>query len=114
MSEIILILITFMIIFKPADKNFQFYISNVSETVTCITFALVVLCIFAFVFIRDEQNKKEYGFLILHALIIVPLVWQLAMIFMSSMTLNYDGYTYWIPVVKTVMQHLQGFIGGTG
>jgi hypothetical protein len=110
MSEIIIILITFLIIFKPADKNFQFYLSNVSETITCITFALVVLCILAFVFIRDKQNKNEYCFLILHALIIVPLVWQLAMIFNSSICLTYDGYTYWIPVVKTIMQHLQDFI----
>ena len=110
MSEIIIILITFLIIFKPADKNFQFYLSNVSETITCITFALVVLCILAFVFIHDKQNKNEYCFLILHALIIVPLVWQLAMIFNSNICTTFDGYTYWIPVVKMVMQHLQDII----
>jgi 4-amino-4-deoxy-L-arabinose transferase-like glycosyltransferase len=109
MGEIILILVTFFILFKPADKNFQFYISSVSDTVTCITFALVVLCILAFVFIRDKQNKKEYSYLFLHALIVVPLVWQLAMIFNFSMGIN-EGYTYWIPVVKTVMYHIQDFI----
>ncbi len=110
MSEIILILIAFLIIFKPADKNFQFYVSNVSETITCITFALVVLCILAFVFIREKQKKNEYCSLILHALIIVPLVWQLAMIFNSNICITFDGYTYWIPVVKMVMQHIQDFI----
>jgi len=114
MSEIIIILLTFLIIFKPADKNFQFYLSNVSETVTCITFALVFLCILAFVIIRDKQKRMEYSYLFLHALIVVPLVWQLAMIFNSSICITYDGYTYWIPVVKTVMQHLQDFIVGTG
>ena len=102
-----LILITFLFVFKPADKNFQFYISTVSETITCITFALVALCILAFVFIRDKQDKMEYSFLILHALFVVPLVWQLAMIFNSNICTSYDGYTYWIPVVKFAMQHLQ-------
>lgn len=110
MGEVILILITFLIIFKPADKNFHFYTSTVSETVTCITFALIILCILTFVFIRDEQNKREYSFLILHAVIVIPLIWQLAMIFNSSISLHYDGYTYWIPVVKFAMQHLQNFI----
>ena len=110
MSEIILILITFLIIFKPPDKNFHFYLSNVSETVTCITFALVVLCILAFVIIRDKQKRMEYSYLFLHALIVVPLVWQLAMIFNSSICTSYEGYTYWIPVVNMVMQHLQDFI----
>jgi hypothetical protein len=110
MSEIILILITFMILFKPADKSFQFYVSTVSETITCITFAMILLCILSFIFIRNIQHKTEYCSLILYAVVGIPLIWQLAMIFNSNICINYDGYTYWIPVVKFVMQHLQDFI----
>ena len=110
MSEIVLILVTFLVLFKPGDKNFHFYLSTVSETMTCITFALILLCILAFIFIRNIPHKMEYCSLILYAIIGAPLVWQLVMIFNSSISISYDGYTYWIPVVKYAVQHLQNFI----
>lgn len=110
MSEIIVILVTFLILFKPADKNFPFYLSTISETITCISFALIMLCVLAFIFIRKIPNKLEYCSLILYAILSGSLIWQLAMIFSSHICASYDGYTYWIPVVKFVMQHLQNFI----
>ena len=110
LGEIILVLITFLIYFQPSDHDYNIYISIVSKTITCIMFALVCVCILAFVFIRNEQKKMDYCSLLLHAIIIVPLSWQLAVIFSSSINTTYEGYTYWIPVVKYAMQHLQTFI----
>ena len=109
-GEISVILVTFLIVFKPADNSLRFYLTTISETITCITLALMILCILVFVLIRNIQDKRECSSLILYAIIGVPLVWQLAMIFSSSICTTYEGYTYWIPVVKTVMQHLQDFI----
>jgi hypothetical protein len=97
-------------LFRPADRSFPFYLSTVSETISCITFARILVCLLAYVFIRNVKHKKEYCSLILYAIIDVTLVWQLAMVFNSQICVNFDGYTYWIPVVKYAMQSLQHFI----
>ncbi|MCX6689075.1 MAG: hypothetical protein NTZ39_05215, partial [Methanoregula sp.] len=110
MGEIVVILVTLLILFKPRDISSQFYFATISETITCIAFALMMLCILAFVFNRDKQNRTEYCSLMLYAIVAAPSVWQLAVIFISSISVHPYGYTYWIPVVKTVMQHLQNFI----
>jgi hypothetical protein len=109
-SEIVTILITFILLFKPVDNNFQFFVSTISETISCIVYALIILCILVFFLFRNENHRKEYCNLILHAVIVVPLVWQLSIIFISSCGINYDGYTYWLPVVKTALQQFQDFI----
>jgi hypothetical protein len=59
---------------------------------------------------KDPLVKKEYCMLLLLALITVPLVWQIAMVFLSGIISASDGYTYWIPVTKVIMSRIQFFI----
>jgi len=110
MIEIALVLIIFLTLFKPPDRTFLILLLNISDIITSISFALIILCIVCFTVIRNKQNKTEYGSLIIHAIIVVPFIWQLAVIFISGNGIGYEGYTYWIPVVKYAMQQLQTFI----
>jgi hypothetical protein len=108
--SLISLLIAFSLIFNPLDLSTTRFLQIVTVTTTCFVYTLVVVCSFCFIFIKDPRVKKEYCTLLLLAIIILPLVWQAAMIFVSGIIYGSDGYTYWIPVTKALMSHVQGFI----
>jgi hypothetical protein len=109
-TELIVILIAFMIIFRPSDLASGKYLLIVSATSTCCLYALVVLSLLAYRIIKNTLIKIEFTSLLLCAVVTVPLVWQIGMVFISSIMIGSAGYTNWIPIVKIIFQSIQDVI----
>jgi hypothetical protein len=109
-GSLIAALIAFSLFYNPLDLSTTRFLQVVTVMTTCFVYPLVVVCSLSFILMKDPTAKKEYCTLLLAAILILPFVWQAAMIFVSGIIYGSAGYTYWIPVVKVIMSHLQGFI----
>jgi hypothetical protein len=109
-TEIIIVFILFMIIFRPTDLASDKYLLIVSATSTCCLYALVILSFLTYFSIRNNLIKTECTSLVLCAIVTVPLVWQIGMVFVSSIMIGSAGFTNWVPVVKVIFQSMQDVI----
>ncbi|MFA6331890.1 MAG: hypothetical protein WCX22_02965 [Methanoregula sp.] len=102
--EITCILGIFQWLFTPSDKNFNGFMSIFTDTISCIVYALIILLIVSGFLIKNRETKIEYCTLIIHAIVVAPLIWQMTMIFSSAAGIGLEGYSYWIPIVSESMQ----------
>jgi hypothetical protein len=105
--EIVGILAIIMVFFRPHDNSVDPILTIITVTITCVVYGLTLLCLCWSLLFRNHELRSHLCFIILAALIAAPFIWQIAMVFLSRMILETEGYTYWIPLTKEIMQQIQ-------
>jgi hypothetical protein len=108
--EISVIIVIFMRIFRSPDMSSDRLLQIISTSTTCILYAILAISIIFYFLIHNPQKRTEYCTLLLCSVIIIPLVWQIGMIFLSSIIFGSEGYTYWMPFMKVIFQGVQNFL----
>jgi hypothetical protein len=108
--EISTIFILFMRIFRSPDMSSDRLLLIVSTSTTWILYSILAVSIIFYFLIHNPQKRIEICSLLFCSVIIIPLVWQIGMIFTSSIIFESEGYTYWMPFMKVIFQGVQNFL----